>query len=194
MMLYKNMKVKVCSPDGDTEYFKIVAGVLQGDTLAPYLFIIWLDYVLRMSIDLMKENSFKLAKERSRRYPAHTITDMDYADDIVLLANTPAQAETLLHSLEWASAGRDLHVNANKTEYMCFNQRGDISTLNGRSLKLVDKFTNLGCKNLFLRKNSSWTHVALDLTRVEKGLNWRQEKLASRWVLSLASWMELPKK
>ena len=99
-MLYKNTKVKVHSPDGDTDYFNIVTGVLQGDTLAPYLFIICLDYVFRTSIDLMKENVFKLAKERSRRYPAQTITNMDYADDIVLLANTPAQAESLLHSLE----------------------------------------------------------------------------------------------
>ena len=32
--------------------------------------------------------------------PTQTITDVGYADDIVLLANTPAQAETLLHSLE----------------------------------------------------------------------------------------------
>ena len=40
-------KVKVRSPDGDAEYFDIVAGVLQGDTLAPYLFIICLDYILR---------------------------------------------------------------------------------------------------------------------------------------------------
>ena len=65
MMLYKNMKVKVHSPDGDTDYFNIVAGVLQGDTLAPYLLIICLDYVLRTSIDLNNENSFQ---ERSRRY------------------------------------------------------------------------------------------------------------------------------
>ena len=36
-ILYRNTKVKVRSPDGDTEYFDIVAGVLQGDTLAPYL-------------------------------------------------------------------------------------------------------------------------------------------------------------
>ena len=39
-ILYRNTKVKVGSPDGDTEYFDIVAGVLQGGTLAPYLFII----------------------------------------------------------------------------------------------------------------------------------------------------------
>ena len=69
MMLYKNMKVKVCLPDGDTDYFDIVAGVLQGDTLAPYLFIICLDDVLRTSIDLMKEKGFKQAMERSWRYP-----------------------------------------------------------------------------------------------------------------------------
>ena len=121
----------------------IVAGVLQGDTLAPYLFIICLDYVLRTSIDLMKENGFKLAKERSRRNLAQTITDADYTDDTALIANTPAQAESLLHSVKRAAGGISHPVNADKTEYMCFNQRGDISTLKGSSLKLLDKFTNL---------------------------------------------------
>ena len=42
-ILYKNTKVKVRSPDRDTEYFDFVAGVLQGETLALYLFIIFLD-------------------------------------------------------------------------------------------------------------------------------------------------------
>ena len=55
MMLYKNMKVKVHSPDRDTDYFDIAAGVLQGDTLAPHEFIICLDDMIRTSIDLMKE-------------------------------------------------------------------------------------------------------------------------------------------
>ena len=68
-ILYKNTKVKVRSPDGDTEYFDIVAGVLQGDTLAPYLFIICVDYVLRTSIDKIRENSFELTKKRSRGTP-----------------------------------------------------------------------------------------------------------------------------
>ena len=43
MILYKNTKVKTRSPDGDTDNFDIVARVLQGDTLAPYIFIICLD-------------------------------------------------------------------------------------------------------------------------------------------------------
>ena len=63
MILYKNTKVKVYSPDRDTDNFDIVVGVPQGDTLAPYLFIICLDYVLQTSIDLMKENGFTLAED-----------------------------------------------------------------------------------------------------------------------------------
>ena len=81
MMLYKNTKVKVLSPDGDTDYFDIVTGMWQGDTLTPYLFIMCLGYMLKMSIDLMKENGFKLVKERSRRYPIQTIMDTDDAND-----------------------------------------------------------------------------------------------------------------
>ena len=72
------------------------------------------------------------------------IYNTDYTDDIAILANASNPAETLLHSLERAATGVGLHVNAHKTEDMCFNQAGDISTLEGTSLKLVDKFTYLG--------------------------------------------------
>ena len=53
-------------------------------------------------------------------------------------------AETLLHCVERANVCIDLHVNAHMTEYMCFNQTGEISTLSGSSLKLVDKFIYQG--------------------------------------------------
>ena len=69
MMLFSNTKVKVRSLDGDTDFFDIVAGVLQGDTLAPYLFIICLDNVLRTSIDLIKENGFTLKKQEADDTP-----------------------------------------------------------------------------------------------------------------------------
>ena len=163
-ILYRNTKVKVRSLDGDTGYFDIVAGVLQEDTLAPYLFIICLD-LLRTSIDKIKENSFELTKKRNRRYPAKTITDADYADDIAILANAPAKAETLLNSLERTAAGIGLHVNAHKTEYMCLNQTSDISTLGSSSLKLVDKFTYLRSsvssteKHIDTRLTKTWTAI-----------------------------------
>ena len=62
MMLRKNTKAKVRSHGGDTD-FDIVAGVLFGDTVAPYLFIICFDSVLRTSIYQIKENGFTLKKK-----------------------------------------------------------------------------------------------------------------------------------
>ena len=109
-----------------------------------------LDYMFRTSIDKMKDNDFKLTKERSRKYPA-------------LQANTPAQAEALLHNLEWAAAGID-HVNAHKTEHIWFNQIRDISSLNASSLKL-DKFTYLGSSVLSTKTDinsrliKAWTAI-----------------------------------
>ena len=160
MMLYRNTEVKVRSPDGDSDYFDIVAGVLQGDTLPPYLFTICIEHP---SIKF-KENGFKLTKEANKRsYPAKIITDNDYADDIALLANAPAQAETLLHCLERAAAGIGLHVNGYKSEYTCFNQKGDISTLNGSTLKVVDKLIYWGSSvlstetDINTRQAKAWT-------------------------------------
>ena len=92
--------------------------------------------------------------------PQKTITDTDYADDIALLVNAPTQAETLLHNLERTAAGIGLYFNARKTQYMCSNQTGVISKLNGMSLKLVDKFT-------YLRSSVSSTETDID-TRLAK--------------------------
>ena len=128
IMLYRNMKAKVCPLDGDTDFFDIVAEVLQGNTLAQYLFIICLDYVLTTLIAQIKKNGFmqKKKKARSRWYPAKTII---HADDIALLAHTPTQAESILLSLEHTAGGIGLHVNTNKTEYTYFKWEGAISTL-----------------------------------------------------------------
>ena len=45
-------------------------------------------------------------KGKKQEISRTTITDADYADDIALLPNTPAQAESHLNSLERAAADR----------------------------------------------------------------------------------------
>ena len=117
----------------------------------------------------------------SSHYCTKTITNVDYADDIVLLANAPTHAKTLLHSLEWATAGIGLHVNAQKTEYMCFNQTGDISTLNGSSLKLVDKFAYLGSS-----VSSTKTDINMGLTKAWTPIN----RLSVIWKSDLTNKMK----
>ena len=50
----------VRSPDGDTPFFEITTGVLQGDKLAPFIFIICLDYILKKSLENDRELGFTL--------------------------------------------------------------------------------------------------------------------------------------
>ena len=109
MMLCKNTKAMVGSPDVDPKFFDIFAGVFQRDSLAPYLFLICLDNLLWTSIDLIKENGFTL-KKKSRWYHAETITDEDYADD---LAQIPLPKQ---YNLEHAAEDIGFYLNANTTE------------------------------------------------------------------------------
>ena len=118
MILYINTRAMVRSPDGDTTFFKITTGVLQGDTIAPFLFIICLDYVLRKSIDCNTELGLKITERKSTRYPAVNITDADYADDIAITTNNLREANLLLHSIEKSTKEIGLHINVNKTEYI----------------------------------------------------------------------------
>ena len=127
--MYINTKAKVLSPDGETEFFKILAGVLQGDTLAPFLFVIVVDYVLRQAVDGNDHLSLTLAEGRASRLPrranktpqtARTISDTGYADDLCMLSDTLEEAQELLARLETAAAEVGLHMNEKKTEYYVF--------------------------------------------------------------------------
>ena len=68
----------VRSPDGDIPFFKITTGVLQGDTIIPFLFIICLDYVGTLSNSLkdIKNLGLIITERKSRRYPSTRVTDI----------------------------------------------------------------------------------------------------------------------
>ena len=145
MMLDKNTKVMVRSPDGDSQFFDIFTGVMKGYTLELYIFILYQDSILRTSKDQIKENDFTLKKTKSRRYPTETMIDVDYADDLALFTNILAHPEFLLHSREEAEGGIGIYVNTNKTEYISVKQEEAISTLSGKPLEF-DQFTYLDSK------------------------------------------------
>ena len=162
MIMYKNTRAFVRSPDGDTEFFDSIAGVLQGDTLAPYLFIIVLDYVLR-NLDQNKNLGFTLRKQLSRRYPAEMLTDADFADDLVLLSDKIGNAEKLLNILETAAASVGLYMNTTKTKFIAVNTEGTIAAQNGRDLEQANDFNYLGSKiissenDIQVRIGSAWS-------------------------------------
>ena len=65
-MMYTNTTAQVLSPDGHTEFFQILDGVLQGNTLAPYLFNIALDYATRQAAFNESNLGFILDRLQSR--------------------------------------------------------------------------------------------------------------------------------
>ena len=60
-------------------------GILQGDTLAPYLFAIVVDYILRQSVDIINYQGLDVKPNKTTRDRSKFLTDLDYADDIALI-------------------------------------------------------------------------------------------------------------
>ena len=99
---YVNTIANVYSSDSLSEEFDLVAGVLQGDTLSPYLFIIVLDYAIRKAINGHEEElGFTIVLRRSLRLHPNVLADLYFADDIALLSNTVSQARELLLRVEY---------------------------------------------------------------------------------------------
>ena len=134
-MLYMNTRSMVRFLDGDTQFFEITTGVLQGDTIAPFLFIIFLYYVLKSSIDCSPNFGFTLKKRR--RHPATYITDTDYVDDIAITADSMENIKQVLNQFEERAKDIGLKINCGKTEYMSFNQKEDhvLTNSEGTTLK-----------------------------------------------------------
>lgn len=162
--LYKDTMARVITEDGLTEAFLILAGVMQGDTLAPYLFVIAIDYVMTTALR-DKDIGLTVHPRRSRRYPAVKVTDVDFADDLALTTDTAEEAQELLKSLELAANSIGLHLNEGKTKYIGINLSDEdcmIRAASGEELERVDDFVYLGSrimrseKDFEVRKGKAW--------------------------------------
>ena len=141
--LYDNSKATVVVNGKASDPFNVTTGVLQGDTLAPFLFIMVIDYVMSNSEE---EFGFIYAKRTSSRHPDQKLNDLDFADDIALLENSIKQANEQLDKLAAVAKEVGLEINVEKTEYMAFNIREDEGNvvLDKQELKKVDDFRYLG--------------------------------------------------
>ena len=91
--MYTDTSPTVLSTDEETQSF--LASILQGGTLAPFLFIIVVDYALRISVDSISGKGYILHRKRSPRHSAVYLTDIDFADDIVLISQSIEHAQDL---------------------------------------------------------------------------------------------------
>ena len=159
--MYRDISCIVSTSDGDSDPFNIVTGVLQGDPLAPFLFIICLDYAMRCSI--VGSDGIVLKRRRSRRHPPQILSDLDFADDIALIEATIAKAQDLLLRVEAACQSVGLFLNAKKTKFMVVNSNDTtpLRSLDGSDIEKVDDFKYLGGftkteKDLNTRLGQAW--------------------------------------
>ena len=131
--------------------------------MAPYLFIIVLDYIMRHVMS-KNNNGFTVEERKSRRIPEVKVTDLDFADDIALISNLIDESQRLLNDVETAASKVGLHLNAKKTEVMIFNQPNmDILSQSGEKIKIVNDFKYLGSyvddpeKDIKCRKAQAWS-------------------------------------
>ena len=152
---------------------------MQGDTLAPYIFTIMIDYAMRQATDNdALELGFKLDRKRSRRHNPNVITDLDFADNIALVAEELEQAQDFLHCVQENAEKIGLHLNSDKTEFMSFNQVQDPvpKTVNNENIKKIDNFKYLG----------AWIDDTANDVKVRKALAWNScNKLNEIWKSSL---------
>ena len=178
-LLYEDTKAKVLSPDGETELFDVLAGVLQGDTLAPYLFVIVIDYIMRKAVgNKAEELGFRLDIRKSRRKSPTIITDLMFADDIALVSEEIYQVQMFLDRVEIEAGKVGLNINAGKTELMAFNQKEPITikSRSGDAIKVVQNFKYLG----------AWMASSEKDLNVRKALAWKAcHKLSKIWKSSL---------
>ena len=146
MDLYKDSTAFVRTRDGPTASFPTSSGVLQGDTLAPLLFALVVDFILRRC--LRDEDCYVLAGRRSSRNPAVSLSALAYADDIALLCRNPTAAQRALTRLCEEAARVGLEVNARKTKvlHVGFSNTPALLLPNGESISTCEDFSYLGSR------------------------------------------------
>lgn len=141
--LYNDSSAVVFVEGQTSERFGVNTGVLQGDVLAPYLFIIVMDYVLANSTQ--GEVGYEYQPRRSSRQPARLIADLDFADDIALIESSIERAGILLRKLDEHSQATGLIVNCEKTEHLRLNINDPTDLkLGDKTIRQVDDFKYLG--------------------------------------------------
>ena len=137
-VLYTNTKAKVLTTDRDTEIFDIYLSSSRRHSCS-------LSFYSRAG--LRPENLpwpkqyLRSITQKTKRNPAQYLTDLDFSDDLTLIAKSISNAELLLHSLEEACSAVGHICNDSKTEFISTSSNQDsLKASSGGDPKRVEDF------------------------------------------------------
>jgi hypothetical protein len=141
--LYTGISASVRTKDGLSDIFHTETGVLQGDTLAPFIFVLCMDCVIRCAIPC---GQFGISIGTQRDHMQKRIGVLAFADDVVLLEECPVKAQQMLTRMETSAATLGLRVNSAKTKALVLNIPLPVrlTTREGDVIEVVDSFLYLG--------------------------------------------------
>ena len=142
-VLYDNSKSAVMVDGTISESFLVTTGVLQGDVLAPFLFIMLMDYLMRKATENIK-SGIVTHPRRSRRHPAISLNDLDFADEIALLESSMANPQAQLSRIAAAADDLGFVISVSKTVHDCQLQPSTTTGGLGQPIKHVPNFRYLG--------------------------------------------------
>lgn len=164
--LYHGAKFRVKTFGKYSKEFYITQGVLQGEPSSPLLFALFLSDIERYFIERgakgLNIDGF------------NEVSLLMYADDLVLLSDSPVDMNKKLSILYQYTVENKLKVNISKSKIMCFRRGGygrdqDVFWFNNLPLEVVNEYLYLGVlfssSSLFLRN----THHVIEKTRVAIG-------------------------
>jgi hypothetical protein len=136
--LYEGQRALIETPVGRSNALCIGRGVRQGCPMSPTLFNLYSEVIMRQALDGWK-GGFCVGGQK--------ISDLRYADDVVLIATSEEQLQQLVDRVATVSAAFGLRLNSKKTEVMVFARTPVQANVqhHGEPLKQVTDFTYLGC-------------------------------------------------
>jgi hypothetical protein len=142
MDLYDNTSARTRTGLDLSDPFQTTSGVLQGNTLAPFLFVVILDATLRDA----QLTGYTVQRRRSSRSPAIALPFLAFADDIALLNNNTLESECAVSRLYTSAKKVGLKINAKKTQVMNIGLQSPtpVTLPSGETLVEVTNFTYLG--------------------------------------------------
>ena len=121
-----------------TEPFEVKSGLIQGGILSPVIFIMYIDFIFKKVLN--EENNFGIKWNERKR-----LTDLDYADDIVLITENDREMQIMLNRINEEGLKVGLKINVKKTEMINVNlANATPCTINNENIKIVENFKYLG--------------------------------------------------
>jgi len=139
--IYTGAKAKVRTPEGESDFFQIKRGILQGETLSPFLFTLFMEDIVKK----MEESStVPLAIGNAN---VHILL---FADDISLLARNSFDLNDKIRILKKFFEENNLKINLKKTNVLRFHTGRDKNNLpeirwgDEEQIEYADEYKYLG--------------------------------------------------